>query len=148
MPAKFHEPSIKSGLKNKRKLSAFIDKIIKKHKKSIKMAQINYIFCDDDFLLQLNKQYLNHDTLTDIITFDLSETDELILIGEIYISIERVKENALKYGVNYDDELLRVIFHGILHLCGLKDKKQEDIKLMRENEDRCIEEFKKELVAV
>ena len=70
----------------------------------------------------------------------------MILIGEIYISIERVKENAIKYEVNYEDELMRVIFHGILHLCGYKDKNEEDIMLMRENEDKCIEEFKKELV--
>jgi probable rRNA maturation factor len=144
MPARFYEQVIQSGLKNKRKLSAFLDKLMQKHKKEVKKTQISYIFCNDDYLLQMNKEYLDHDTLTDIITFDLSDAKDQ-LIGEIYISVERVKENAEKFGVSYSDELHRVIFHGALHLCGFKDKKEADQKVMRENENECLEKYKNEL---
>jgi probable rRNA maturation factor len=144
MPARFYEQVIQSGLKNKRKLSAFLDKLMQKHKKEVKKTQISYIFCNDDYLLQMNKEYLDHDTLTDIITFDLSDAKDQ-LICEIYISVERVKENAEKFGVSYSDELHRVIFHGALHLCGFKDKKEADQKVMRENENECLEKYKNEL---
>jgi rRNA maturation RNase YbeY len=92
----------------------------------------------------MNQQFLDHDTYTDIITFDLSETKELKL-GEIYISIDRVKENAVKFGNEYTDELHRVIFHGALHLCGFKDKAKADKEEMRRQEDKCLQKYKKEL---
>jgi ssRNA-specific RNase YbeY (16S rRNA maturation enzyme) len=92
MPAKFFEQEIKSGLKNKRKLSAFLDGLVSKYRKGVEACELTYIFCSDDFLLEMNQQYLNHDTLTDIITFDMSESKKT-LQGEIYISIDRVKEN-------------------------------------------------------
>ena len=97
-----------------------------------KLGDINYIFCDDNYLLQLNLQYLQHDTLTDIITFDYVEGD--LLNGDIYISVERVRENADMFGVTFDEELLRVLAHGLLHLCGFKDKSKKDAAEMRRQE--------------
>jgi probable rRNA maturation factor len=96
--------------------------------------EINYIFCSDSYLLSLNKGFLKHNTLTDIITFDNSEGTGS-MEGEIYISIERVKENATKYDVSFEDELNRVMIHGILHLLGYKDKKPSEKALMRKKEE-------------
>ena len=140
MPARFHEQEIKSGLKDKRKLSSFLDALVNKHLDKVKKITLNYIFCTDVFLLEMNQQYLNHNTLTDIITFDLGES-ESELIGEIYISVERVKENAIKFETTYPDELHRVIFHGALHLCGFKDKKEADQKIMRQMENSCLKDY-------
>jgi probable rRNA maturation factor len=141
MPSKFYEEDTKAGLDNKRKLSAFIDRLIAECLPGRKTAQLSYVFCTDDFLLEMNKRYLAHDTLTDIITFDLSE-NSLALTGDIYISAERVRENAALFGAGYQDELHRVIFHGALHLCGFKDKKDADRKIMREKENECLEKYK------
>ena len=104
-----------------------------------KLGDINYIFCDDSYLLQLNLQYLQHDTLTDIITFDYVEGD--LLNGDIYISVERVRENAGIFGVTFDEELLRVIAHGLLHLCGFKDKSKKDAAEMRRQEAAAMNLF-------
>ncbi len=142
MPARFYENNVTSGLKDKRKLSAFIDTLISKYKKEVTTAELSYIFCDDSFLLEMNTNFLDHDTYTDIITFDLSNSKNEMQ-GEIYISIDRVKENAVLYHTTYKDELHRVIFHGVLHLCGFKDKKEKDRKVMRENEEYCLEHYKK-----
>ncbi|MBS1584170.1 MAG: rRNA maturation RNase YbeY [Bacteroidetes bacterium] len=140
MPARFHQTDIDAKLKDKRKLSAYLDTLTKKHLKKINKMALDYIFCTDEYLLGINQQFLKHDTLTDIITFDLSDSiDELM--GEIYISVERVRENAQKFGVNYNDELHRVIFHGALHLCGFKDKKEADRLEMRRMEDKCLREY-------
>jgi probable rRNA maturation factor len=140
MPARFYEQNISSKLSQKRKLSAFLDSLIVRHIKKIKVISISYIFCDDAYLLSINKQFLKHDTFTDIITFDLSETiDELQ--AEIYISIERVRENAEKFKEDYQSELHRVIFHGALHLCGFKDKVPADKKKMQQMENKCLKEF-------
>ncbi|GGW57250.1 rRNA maturation RNase YbeY [Winogradskyella epiphytica] len=98
-----------------------------------KEGEIHYIFVDDDYLHKLNVDFLNHDTLTDIISFDYSVGKELH--GEIYISIDRVKENAEEFKVTFDDELARVMIHGILHYCGYKDKSDDEEKLMRSKED-------------
>ena len=143
MPARFHEQEVKSGLKDKRKLSSFLDGLVNRHLDKVKKTTLNYIFCTDAFLLDMNQQYLNHNTLTDIITFDLSESASE-LIGEIYVSVERVKENAIKFETTYPDELHRVIFHGALHLCGFKDKKEADQKIMRQMENSCLEEYSRE----
>jgi len=140
MPARFYEQEVAAKLKDKRKLSAFLDKLISKHLKNIKKIQLQYIFCDDSYLLAMNQQFLNHDTLTDIITFDMSEQADEVT-GEIYISIDRVTENAKKFSVAYKDELHRVIFHGALHLCGFKDKKTADKEEMRKQEDKCLKEY-------
>lgn len=97
-------------------------------------ASIDYIFCSDEYLLGINQRYLNHDDLTDIITFDLSENDEN-LKGEIYISIERVKDNSILFNASFREELARVVFHGALHLCGYKDKSKQDQVAIRLKED-------------
>ena len=98
-----------------------------------KEGEINYIFCDDAYLHKLNLEFLEHDTLTDIISFDYSIGKELH--GDIYISIERVADNAKDFGVDVSEELQRVMIHGVLHYCGFKDKTDEDAKLMREKEN-------------
>ena len=142
MPARFYELDIYAKLKDRRKLSAFIDALISRHLKHIKKINLNYIFCTDDYLLGINRQFLGHNTLTDIITFDLSEQPGQLL-GEIYISIDRVKENAIKFETAYINELHRVIFHGALHLCGYKDKTEEDIQVMRGMEAKCLRKYLK-----
>ena len=101
-----------------------------------KEGDINYIFCDDEYLLQMNIQYLDHDTLTDIISFDYTMGNEIA--GDIFISIERVKENAMDFNVSFYEELKRVMAHGILHFSGYKDKTDEDEKMMRTKEDEKV----------
>ncbi|MDD4847658.1 MAG: rRNA maturation RNase YbeY [Bacteroidales bacterium] len=102
-------------------------------------GEISIILCDDAYLVPLNQQYLNHDTLTDIITFDYSEKE--LISGDLYISFERVKENSLQYSENVYNELLRVMVHGVLHLCGYKDKTPKDEKLMREKENENLSKY-------
>lgn len=102
-------------------------------------GEINYIFCNDDYLVEINQQYLNHDTLTDIISFDYSLGNEIH--GDIYISIERVHENAEEFKVSFEEELKRVMIHGVLHYCGYKDKSESDELLMRSKEDEKIKLF-------
>ena len=101
-----------------------------------KTGEINYIFCDDDYLHKLNVEFLDHDTLTDIISFDYSVGKELH--GDIYISIERVTDNADNFKVNFSEELHRVMIHGILHYCGYKDKTDDDIQVMRQKENHYL----------
>ena len=102
-----------------------------------KVGEINYIFCDDDYLHKLNVEFLEHDTLTDIISFDYSVGKELH--GDIYISIERVADNAKDFNVDISEELKRVMIHGVLHYCGFKDKTEDDAKLMREKENHYLD---------
>lgn len=139
MSARFYEIDVRSGLKSKRKLSGFLDKLVKQHV-DIKKTDLHYIFCNDAYLLAINKQFLDHDTLTDIITFDLSE-EPRVLLGEIYISTERVAENADLFHTGYEQELHRVIFHGALHLCGFKDKTDAEQHEIRSLEDQCLENY-------
>ncbi|MAZ26759.1 MAG: rRNA maturation RNase YbeY [Cytophagaceae bacterium] len=101
-----------------------------------KIDELGYVFCSDDFLWDINQKYLDHDTLTDIITFDYGFDD--VISGEIYISTDRVSENANDFNVAFADELKRVLVHGILHLCGYKDKTPDEAKLMRAKEDEYI----------
>ena len=102
-----------------------------------KEGEINYIFCDDEYLHKLNVEFLEHDTLTDIISFDYSIGKELH--GDIYISIERVADNAKDFDVDISEELKRVMIHGVLHYCGFKDKTEDDAKLMREKENHYLD---------
>ena len=102
-------------------------------------GEINYIFVDDDYLLDLNQKHLNHDTLTDVISFDYSLGNEIH--GDIYISIDRVRDNALDFNVTFEEELKRVMIHGILHYCGYKDKTEADEQLIRSKEDEKIKMF-------
>jgi probable rRNA maturation factor len=117
--------------------SDWISKVISSENKH--EGEINYIFCDDNYLVELNQQYLDHDTLTDIISFDYSEGNHLQ--GDIFISIERVRDNALDFDVLFEDELKRVLAHGVLHYCGYKDKSEEDEKLMRQKEEEKMKMF-------
>ncbi len=104
-----------------------------------KEGEINYIFCDDEYLHEINVKYLNHDDYTDIISFDNAVGN--ILHGDIFISTERVAENAKKFEVSFDEELKRVIAHGMLHFCGYKDKIDEDAQLMRKKENEKMKMF-------
>ena len=140
MPSHFHNQDIDPKLKDKRKLSTFLDALVHQHLEGIKKISLNYIFCTDEHLLSMNQQFLDHDTFTDIITFDLSENDQQV-IGEIYISVDRIKENATKFKIAFDHELHRVIFHGALHLCGFADKKPADKKEMTAQEDACLKSY-------
>lgn len=99
-------------------------------------ADISYIFCDDDYMLERNIEFLNHDTYTDIITFDQCVGD--VVSGSILISVDRVVENANKFGKSFENEFLRVLVHGTLHLCGYKDKSDEEAKLMRQKENEAL----------
>ncbi len=118
-------------LENQTKISEWISKAI--NSENCKEGELNYIFCSDDYLHKINVDFLNHDTLTDTISFDYSVGKELH--GDIYISVERVEDNAKDFDVSFEDELARVMIHGILHYCGYKDKSEEDAKLMRSKED-------------
>ena len=129
------------SLKGLTKYSDWITRIIESEGRET--GKVDYIFCSDDYLLEMNQRYLNHDTFTDIITFDYSE--EKLISGDIFISIDRVKENAVSFNVNYQEELLRVMSHGVLHLIGYKDKGEDEVKLMREKEDEKIKLFHVEL---
>ncbi|HXS36933.1 MAG TPA: rRNA maturation RNase YbeY [Flavipsychrobacter sp.] len=140
---KFYEHNVSAKLKDRRRLSAFLDKTVNSYLKKLKKIQLTYIFCDDEYLLEINKQFLNHDTFTDIVTFDLSENRNE-LTGEIYISVDRIVENAEKFNTKYQNELHRVIFHGALHLCGFKDKTKDDITKMRSKENACLEQYFKD----
>jgi probable rRNA maturation factor len=129
---------IATSLKDRTRLKKFISKMVKKERRQL--AELQYIFCTDTYLLGINQEYLQHDFFTDIITFDLSEKGQPIN-AEIYISVERVRENAANYSSSFRKELHRVIFHGALHLCGYKDKKPKDAKLMRQMEDKWLNEY-------
>lgn len=140
MPIRFFHEDINFKVSNPRKTKLWIESSAKNENKEI--DEVSYIFCSDAYLLELNQKFLHHNTLTDIITFDYSE-DTRLLKGEIYISIDRVTENSIKYKNKMDEELLRVIIHGVLHLCGYKDKTQSEITLMRKKEDTYISLWKK-----
>jgi probable rRNA maturation factor len=131
----FFYNEVRFKLKNPRKVSSWIKRVVEKEGASIK--EINYVFCSDSYLLTLNQGFLRHNTLTDIITFDNSE-EQSVLEGEIYVSIERIKENAKEYEVPFEDELSRVMIHGVLHLLGYKDKKPSEKALMRKKEEACL----------
>ncbi|HLW63488.1 MAG TPA: rRNA maturation RNase YbeY [Flavobacterium sp.] len=124
-------------LQEESKYEKWIDTVIKSEGKE--SGEINYIFCDDEYLHNINMQYLSHDTLTDIISFDYSIND--LISGDIFISIDRIKDNAQEYEVSFQNELLRVMAHGILHYCGYKDKDDQDVKIMRLKEQEKINMF-------
>lgn len=128
------------SLKSRRALKAFIESIFKKE--GVKPGGINYIFCSDEYLLDINRRFLQHDYFTDIITFDLAEKGQPVN-AEIYISVDRVKENAASIGVPFKVEMLRVMFHGVLHLCGYKDKSKKQKKEMRAKEDYYLKRYLK-----
>ena len=122
---------------NEIQVSQWIQSVIESE--GLVMGDINYIFCDDDYLHKINVEFLDHDTLTDIISFDYKVGK--ILHGDIFISIERVADNASDFDVSFDQELSRVMIHGILHYCGYKDKTESDQALMRQKENDCLEKL-------
>jgi probable rRNA maturation factor len=128
---KFNNNGISPGIKNKKELKLFLISVFANE--NIEFKSVSYVFCRDAFLLDLNKKYLHHDAYTDIITFTLSGRLTPVT-AEIYISVERVQENSTSLKVDYQEELLRVMIHGILHLCGYADHSIEEKKLMRKKE--------------
>ena len=140
MSISFNQADSKVTLANRVALKSFIEKRVKKEGFSIET--LTYVFCSDKYLLKMNKDFLSHNYYTDIISFDLSETPGN-LIGEVYISFDRVKDNAKTHGTTLKEELHRVIFHGALHFCGYKDKKPTDTKKMRQMEDRWLSAYMK-----
>lgn len=124
-------------LKQPLKIKGWLSSIILSEKK--KEGKISYIFVSDEELLKINREFLKHDTYTDIVTFDYSEGKTLS--SEIYISVDRVKENAEKLKIEFDSELRRVMVHGVFHLCGYKDKKKEEKELMRKKESAALKRF-------
>ena len=136
----FNNADRSTSLRSRTELKTFINKQCLKE--GVHIETLQYVFCSDAFLLDINKRFLNHNFYTDIISFDLSE-QKGSLIGDVYISIDRVKENAKTEGNLYTHELLRVIFHGALHFCGYKDKKPADQKTMRSMEDKWLKAYLK-----
>jgi rRNA maturation RNase YbeY len=126
-------PSFVSKLQLKR----FAKELVNDENKVLK--DLSFVFTDDDYLLEVNKQYLDHDYYTDVITFDYSVFP--LVSGDVMISLDRVKDNADSLGLNFELEFYRVVFHGLLHLCGYKDKQKEDVALMRSKEDFYINKF-------
>ena len=134
----FQNQSISFKLKDKTKLKLWIKSIVNKEKHTL--GALNYIFCSDDELLEINIKHLNHNTFTDIITFDYTEAKKIG--SDIFISIDRVIENSKKFDTSFENELHRVMIHGVLHLCGYKDKTKSDAELMRKKENWALKLFK------
>ena len=134
----FFSHDVPTSLKNTANLKHFIESIFKKERQSL--DSINYIFCSDKAILEINKKYLNHDFYTDVITFDLS-TNNKAISAEVYISIERIRDNAKQLGISIKSELHRVLFHAALHLCGYNDKGIRDKEIMRKKEDQLLSKY-------
>lgn len=134
----FFNEDVEFKVPNPRKTKLWLKSIIESE--GFELNQINYIFCSDEYLLSVNQQYLNHDFYTDIITFDNSDEEQTIE-GDIFISIDRIKENAEQLSKVFNEELLRVLVHGVLHLVGYDDHEHKDELLMREKEDFYISLF-------
>lgn len=130
----YHFEDVKFSLKNRLKIRSWINQVVEKEGKQT--GDINYIFCSDEYLLNLNRSALNHDYYTDIITFDYCEN--ILVNGDLFISIDRVIDNANHLNLKVIDELHRVMIHGVLHLCGYKDKTKKDEELMRKMEDKSL----------
>jgi len=137
MHINFYTEDVKYQLVGKRKIRCWLSAVMAEEQKEA--GEISYIFCSDDFLLQMNKQYLHADYFTDVITFDYCE--ENLVSGDIFISVDRVKENAKLYKQPFFSEMLRVILHGILHLCGYKDNTKKEQAKMREKEEYYLQKF-------
>ncbi len=131
----FNSIGVRSGI-NKSRVAAWLSLVAKNEDKQI--LSLNYTFCNDEYLFDINRRYLNHDYYTDIITFDLSDNPSVIE-GDIYISIDRVRENAQANANTIKSELNRVVAHGLLHLCGYKDKTKKEINEMRKKEEYYLE---------
>ena len=135
----FNDNNVRSGLKQKRKLGTFINELIIGYRSKANI--VSYTFIDDEALLAINQINLQHDTYTDIITFDLSGKKDAVLLADIFICIVRVKDNAQQLNIPYQHELLRVIIHGALHICGFKDKTAKNQQKMRLLEDGYMQKY-------
>lgn len=142
MSIRFSVQSVNFELDEPQKVVKWLSKVISLRGKSV--GNINYLFCDDEYLLKVNQQYLNHDTYTDIITFDYVAGG--LISGDIFISVDRVGENASKFAVPFEQELRRVIVHGVLHLLGQGDKTDEEAREMRRLEDGALSLFREEQI--
>ncbi len=131
MSVTFHSEEVKFRLRDIRAVRYWLQETVEVEGCSV--GELTFVFCTDDYLHNINKSYLNHDTLTDIITFDYTENKTVA--GDVFISIERTRENAKTFGVSHKDELHRIIIHGVLHLLGYKDKKPTEKALMTRKED-------------
>ncbi len=138
----FHSTINSFRLLNKKKIRLVLESIF--NNEGAHLESLNFVFCSDSYLLKINRDFLSHDFYTDIITFDLSEEASGAIIGEVYISVDMVKDNALTLDASFNEELLRVIFHGALHLCGYKDKKKNEIGEVREKEEQYLRVFKRQ----
>ncbi|MFV0420448.1 MAG: rRNA maturation RNase YbeY [Dysgonomonas sp.] len=134
----YYSEGVKAPSIRKRDTTNWIKTVAAEHGK--KIGTIGYIFCSDEKILEVNKQYLQHDYYTDIITFEYNEDD--VVFGDIYISLDTVKSNSVQFGTDYDEELKRVIIHGILHLCGVNDKTPEEQEYMTKCENKALEMLK------
>lgn len=136
----FSNADVTPSFKGKTALKGMLRDLFEQEGK--KLTSLHYVFCSDEYLLQINKDFLQHDYYTDIITFEMADNPPTGVEGEIYISVDRVRENARDLGIRFYEELLRVIFHGALHLCGYKDKTEKDAKRMRGMEDKYLGLFR------
>ena len=136
MPIRYYTQDCEFIYKGKGKTSEWIRETVRQESRTL--GAVSIVFCSDDHLLEINRRYLKHDYYTDIITFDYGDAEKGKIAGDLMIGIGTVEENAKKYGVNFDNELRRVIIHGILHLCGYGDKSPEEEKKMRALEDKYL----------
>ena len=137
MPVYFHNEGISFPFKNKRQVSSWLNSVVSSFQKEL--DTLNIIFCTDKYLLSINKSYLNHNYYTDIITFNYNENNKIS--GDVFISIDRVKENAIEGEIELNAEIHRVIVHGVLHLCGLNDQSKQEKDIMREQETMFLQKL-------
>ncbi|MBC3539492.1 rRNA maturation RNase YbeY [Rufibacter sediminis] len=139
LPIEFFTEEVEFEVKNEEKVKTWLSEIISKY--SFELESLNYIFCSDEYLHQMNVEYLEHDTLTDVITFDNSDF-EGVIEGDVFISIDRIVDNAATFNISPEEELHRVMAHGLLHLLGFDDKTPEKKELMRSKENECLDLLK------
>ena len=137
MPVHFHNEEVSFPFNNKREVSLWLKSVVSSFQKEL--GVINVIFCNDQYLLKVNQTYLNHDYFTDIITFNYNENN--LISGDLFISIDRVKENAINQKMEFNVEIHRVIVHGVLHLCGLNDQSKQEKEIMRGRENLFLQKL-------
>lgn len=137
MPVHFHNEEVSFSFNNKREVSLWLKSVVSSFQKEL--GVINVIFCNDQYLLKVNQTYLNHDYFTDIITFNYNENN--LISGDLFISIDRVKENAINQKMEFNVEIHRVIVHGVLHLCGLNDQSKQEKEIMRGRENLFLQKL-------
>ena len=137
MPVHFHNEEVSFSFNNKREVSLWLKSVVSSFQKEL--GVINVVFCNDQYLLKINQTYLNHDYFTDIITFNYNENN--LISGDLFISIDRVKENAINQKMEFNVEIHRVIVHGVLHLCGLNDQSKQEKEIMRGRENLFLQKL-------